>query len=915
MRDWPCGKGSSRCWTDEARSSVRVRSPLALRIAAKLLPREVREEVLGDLVESWRERERTHGRWLAWRWTLRQPLVSLGARIAYRARPPRAIRPSFGIGFSWIDVKLGVRMLTKQPILTVVAGLTLALGIPAALIPTHVIGALDTDLPVDEGGRVLGLRNWNVQLDRPAPRILHDFWRWRETLTSFEAVGAARSDPWNVHSPDGRAAEVRGAEVTASVFSILRVPPVLGRTLLPSDEVEGAADVVVISTDLWESRFGGDPEIVGATIGIGRRPHTVVGVMPEGFYFPIRDFLWLPLRADPTDYAVGAGPDLLVVGRLADGASAADAGAELETVGARLRAEWPETHGVLRPEVLSYSLLLMNERASGLATSWEALLVQLISFALLTVACGNVGTLFLARTATRLNEISVRTALGASRGRILSQLFAETLVLALGATAVGLLLAQTVVVVAADSLLNGDLPYWIDLDLTPRSILLALGLAGACAALAGVLPAIKATSPHIQQNLQANARNATVRFGGLTTTLIIAEVALSVTFLCFGTAAVASFMVDRSGNAGLDPDRYLIAQLRTPWVDPTASEEASYEAAFQARAAANQDELLARLAADADVRHVAMGSTLPGTGHATRWVILDGAADATAVPVRGARVHVDYFRGLGLDVLRGRAFNSADVEASDRYMRRAVVVNDQFVRDVFGGSDALGRRIRFTDLAPNEPAVSYEIVGVVATFGTNLVNPNHSAAVYHPLSSADVHPMSYIIEVDGNATTFIPRLRSIAASVDPDAIVERTQSVAELVAQLRFELRAITLFVFILSAVGMVLAATGLYALMSFTVTQRTREIGIRTALGAETKHIIATVAHRAFAQLMIGVALGSILGWRFVRSNAGTLAVDSVPVLVVGVATAVVAFSVASCLSPIRRGLQIQPTEALREA
>ena len=885
--------------------------PLGLRLAGKLLPRHVRDEVLGDLLESWREREHRHGRWSAWLWTLRQPLVAIRARVSFPSRAAYRLHSRVGIGISWIDVRLGIRMLGKQPVLSIVAGLTLALGIPAALIPTHIFDVVDSDLPVDEGHRVLGLRNWDVRANEPGPaRILHDFAVWRETLRSFEELGAARSDPWNVHSPDGRAADVRGAEVTASIFSILRVPPLLGRTLLPSDEVEGAADVVVISADLWESRFAADPEIVGTTIGIGRRPHTIVGVMPEGFHFPVDDFLWLPLRADPSDYAVGAGPDLLVVGRLADGASTADARAELETVGARLRAEWPETHDALRPEALSYSMMLMGD----VGQVWEIILVQLLCLALLAVACGNVGTLILARTATRLNEISVRTALGASRARILSQLFAESLVLALGATAVGLVLAQALITAFANDFLNGDLPYWMDLDLTPSIILVALGLGCASAVLAGVLPAIKATSPRIQQNLQRHGRGATVRFGALTSTLIVAEVALSVGFLCFGTAAFVSFIPDRSGDAGLDLDRYLIAELRTPWVDPTEADADTYEAAFEARSTANQDELLARLAADGEVRHVAMGPTLPGTGHATRWVTIEGVRNATAVPVAGARVHVDYFRGLGIDVLQGRAFSAADVEEPDPLVRRTVVVNDQFVRDVLGGSDALGRIIRFSDPGPEEPGMSYEIVGVVETFGTNLRNPDRSAAVYHPLTTADVHPMSYLIEVDDDATAFIPRLRSIATSVDPDAIVERPRTVAELVENQRIELRFITLFIFILSAVGMVLAATGLYALMSFTVSQRTREIGIRTALGADAKDVITTIARRAFAQLIVGVGIGSVGGGRFLQENVSGFAVDSVPLLVIGVAIAVVVFSALSCLAPIRRGLRIQPTEALRE-
>jgi ABC-type antimicrobial peptide transport system permease subunit len=277
-------------------------------------------------------------------------------------------------------------------------------------------------------------------------------------------------------------------------------------------------------------------------------------------------------------------------------------------------------------------------------------------------------------------------------------------------------------------------------------------------------------------------------------------------------------------------------------------------------------------------------------------------------------VHVDYFRGLGIDVLQGRAFTASDVDALDRYERLAVVVNDQFVRDALGGGDAVGRLIRFTELTPGEPAVSYEIVGVVETFGTNLVYPAYGAAVYHPLSTAEVHPMQYIIEVDGDATAFIPRLNSIGATVDPDAIVTIRGTVAELVATQRIAMRTGGFFVLTLSAVGVLLAATGLYALLSFTVSQRTREIGIRTALGASAKDVVATIARRALVQLVLGVALGSVTGWYLILDDAPVLAIDMVPKLIAGVAVAVIVFSMLSCLAPIRRGLRIQPTEALRE-
>ena len=917
--------------------SDRRRIPLALRLAVRLLPADARQEVLGDLVEAWRERERTHSRAARAAWLARQPLAAARARLApsrERVRSgPTGSRWRWGIGFSWLDVKLAVRMLGQQPLLTIVAGLTLALGIPASLMPTHVLGFFEATLPVEDGHRILGIRNWSLEEGQPVWRALHDFGVWRENLRSFEVVGAARSDPWNVHSPDGRAAEVRGAEVSASIFDLLRVPPLMGRTLVEGDEVEGAPDVVVISAALWASRFARDPEIVGKTIGIGRRPHTVVGVMPEGFLFPMLDHLWLPLRADPDDYAVGAGPDLMVFGRLADGVSVEEASAELQTVGARMAAAWPETHQTFRPELAAVPLLQLGEPASGFATSREFILLQLMCFSLLMVACGNVGVLILARTATRTGEISVRTALGASRVRILSQLFVESLVLALGATTFGLLLAQWLATRFAGEFLGGFTPYWIDLTIGPRSVLFALGLAGVCAVVAGVLPAIKATGPNVQQNLKRNAAGTTLRFGPFTTLLVVAEVALSVGFLCLGTSAMLSFMRDRSGAATIDVDRFLVASLRTPWVDPTEDDAETYADEFRARIGATHVELRDRLLTDGMVRHVAMGLQVAGTNYPDRSMIVGGEGDSgRRVRTTFGRVHVDYFRDLGIEVLQGRTFTSADVDGPPGTHRPAVVVNDLFVERVFGGGDAIGRRLRYdypegvciqgTTVLPGEPArcqnvdLWYEIVGVVETFGTNLTNPARGDAVFHPVAASEIHPMRFVVEVADDPVAFVPRLRQIAADVDPDAMVQEPMTLSEVVDQTLLTNRLITLFVFILSAMGMILAATGLYALMSFTVAQRTREIGIRTALGAGARDVVAAIARRATLQLLAGVALGSAFGTWTVGEVAGQseFVVENVAGVVTAVAIVVTVFSALACLAPTLRGLRIQPTEALRE-
>ena len=376
-------------------------------------------------------------------------------------------RRRFALGISWLDVKLGLRMLVKQPGLTLVAVFALAIGIPIGLLPTHLENALRAPLPVDQGDRILVLRNFNVATSNPEAASLRDFMEWREELTTFEAVGATSMRAfYNVISEDGSAAPVQGAEVTASLFDILRVPPLLGRTLISADEVVGAPTVAVIGYDLWQSRLDSDPDVVGRIIRIGRVSHTVVGVMPEEFRFPYREILWLPLRVSVFAEEEGDGPPTHVIfGRLADGISSEQAQAELTTVGRRIAIEFPETHAQIQPEVVPFTIGLVGFPKGGLRGEPDYYLSQIFGLLVLVVACANVGMLIFARTRSRSSELAVRTALGASRIRVISQLFTEALVFAVLAAGMGLLIVDRIILGRIDWLLQ-LVPYWLDFGVT-----------------------------------------------------------------------------------------------------------------------------------------------------------------------------------------------------------------------------------------------------------------------------------------------------------------------------------------------------------------------------------------------------------------------------------------------------------------
>ena len=903
---------------------ARHRVPVALRLAVRLLPSEVRTEVLGDLLEERASRQArlSGGRLLLWdlrqagaafRWRLFGPYRRDNARSVREIRTGRAGRPVL-----WLDVKLAFRMMRRQPLLTVVAGLTLALGIPSSVFPAHLMGILDGTFPVEDGHRILGLRNWNQETGRAAPGGIHEFSVWRETLQSFQSVGAARIGSWNVHSPDGRAEEVRGAQVSPAVFDMMRIPPLMGRGLLEADERTGATDVVVISHALWTSRFGRDTDVVGKSVDFGRKPHTVVGVMPEGFLFPRNEFFWLPLRPDLDAYPVGEGPGHQIYGRLADGVTVAAAQAELETVGARLASEWPATHSRLRPEVVTIGRLIMHAPARG----WvgEVFVVQLLCLGLLLVACGNVGTLILARTAMREGEMSVRTALGASRSRILSQLFLELFVLAAVATGLGLIAGDRITGFAF-SLVLSSVPYWFDPSVGLRTWTLAMGLAAVCAVGAGVVPAWKATRPGVQHNLKLKAAGSSLRFGLMPTLLIVAEVTLSVGFLCLGAAAFAgSRATDPAAEMGLDLDRHIAMSWRPPdYASWGSGSETVAPEQPPTPSPSLHDELQRRLLADPGSRRVAMAMDLPGTPFPpSRRVEVEGRVTARGEEAPRAvvsRVHFAFFQDLGRPVLAGRGFTSADVESEPGGSLAATLVNTQFVEQILGGVEAVGRRIRYQDARGEEQGRWFQIVGVVGDLAANPHDPGRGAAVYHPLAATDGLPMGYFIEVQGDPEAFIPRARQLAAEVDGDAVVGNLRIVSDVVDEVRLEMTLRSVFTLLLSLVGALLAATGLHALMSFTVSQRTREIGIRAALGAGSANIVSTIARRAAIQLLCGVIFGVPFGyWIVTETLNGSYRPLSSPIgLVAGVAGSVVLVGALACLAPTLRGLRIQPTEALR--
>lgn len=883
------------------------------RLFRRLLPGDLGAEVCDTLDRGHLERRARHGAAAAWLWHaahLSHPQIwVLAVLLRRRSSGPR--RGRSGLAFSWLDVKLGLRMMRRNPGLTVVAVFALSIGIPASLIPIHAMHAMVAPLPFDQGERIVGIRNRNVVERTVETRVLHDFFVWRDALSTFEAVGATRSGTYNVISDDGQTMPVSGAEVTASTFRILRVPPLMGRVLQASDELPGAPDVVVISYELWQTQLGGDPDVRGTTIDLGAEPHEIVGVMPESFHFPWRDGVWLPLRYRPTDFERGEGPALMVFGRLADGISIDDARAEVETVGRRLANEYPDTHGALRPQVLGYT-----EMAWGRFDGWDrtgTYLTELLALALLIIVCGNVGTLILARTVSRSGEIAVRTALGASRPRIVSQLFAEAFVLAVGATSVGLLLAD-VIATRFQRRLPFDSAFWLDFGVQPRTVGMALCVAALCAMIAGVLPALRVTGSRMGVHLQGVAARSGMRFGRASTFLIVAEVALTVALLTVGGTLTYALVEEGPPASAIEADEYLLVELSIPRNGPGATQPGTAAPESRERMASVVTELRDRLSSEPGVRGVAMGSRLPGMEHPAARVEVEGQAHSEGYRVRVATVDVDFLEGLGQNVLSGRGFSRADLARGPSEDPTAVLVNTAFVGHVLGERSPIGQRVRYVGPADEEPGPWYEIVGVVGHLGMDALT-SRDEGIYHPAAPGQLSPIWMAIRLREDPLAFVTRLRRITGEIDPEALIQFPNLLSDAPNIDRtINLYSYLLLVF-LCGVTLLLSGAGLYALMSFTVSQRTREIGIRTALGARPGRILAAIVRRTFLQLVGGIFAGVVVGLLLLYSLRGANIHGPDPALTLLACSAfMLLVGSLACLEPTLRGLRIEPAEALNE-
>ena len=908
----------------------RPRPPrLARRLLHLSLPRDVRDDVSGDLEELFNRRHLERGAVRARLWFWRQAAAFSIHFLLERLRDRRR-QTDMSTGFSWIDFRLAIRMLVRYPGLTIVSVLGMAVGITiAAGAFTIASSLLDPTVPLTDGDRVVSIVTWDTATNNREQRTLNDFGTWRAELKSLTELGAFRAVSRNLIAAGAQPETITVAEMTASGFDIARVSPARGRRLLAEDERPGAPDVIVIGDEVWRRRFGGDAGIVGRQIQLGETIHTVVGVMPPGFEFPVDSHYWIPFRLDPLRQPPRSGPSIFVFGRLAPGATIESAQSELSSLGQRTTVASPSTHEHLRHRVLPYTYAFtdMDDPENALALQ----LMQALIVTLLVIVCVNVAILVYARTATRQGEIAVRTALGAGRRRIVAQLFLEALVLASTAAVVGVGLVSVGLRQLDAALVQAGLtlPFWMTFELSATGILYIVGLTVVSGGIVGVVPALKATGRRVQTGLQGLSAGAgsKMQMGRLWTTLIVAQVAFAVALLPATVFHAWHSLRFRTGDRGFATQEFLTTRLALdrPSTPPSAGDDR-----LDRRDATTQAELERAIEADASVAAVTMSLVSPGEELAAVLEVEGVPAPAEAVDynivegskygqlVRFNRVAIDFLDAFGVPVLAGRAFQAADLLPGSA----PILVNRTFAERVFGGDHALGRRVRYIgrsrEAGEGQIVLErwHEIVGIVPDFPPDLADSGGSdARLYHPIGAGDLRAPMLSIRVRGaKPSNFAGRLREISAAVDPGLQLRSVSSFEDAAKREQGIMRLIGGVLLGVTLSVVVLSGAGIYSLMAFTVARRRKEIGIRAALGADPTRILAGIFSRALAQLGVGAALGIIGAIGLEQLFEGEMFQGQGAVILPFVALVMIIVGLIAAYPPARRGLRIQPIEALRE-
>ncbi len=805
------------------------------------------------------------------------------------------------------DLRYAARRTRKAPGFSLIVVLTLALGIGANTAIFSVVDALILrPLPYRDPGRLVTIEHHYPSLnDLKAPVSASGFRHYRDDTRSFESV--AVSTGWQPNlTGAGEPERLLGAQGSARFFEVLGIAPALGRTWTAAEDEPGNNQVVVLSDGLWRRRFGADAGIVGRTIRLDGAPYTVIGVMPRGFhgFFNRRAELWRPVALTPKQYAAGATNEFLSLSaRLKPGVSVAQARREMAAFAERLKRDNPGTY----PPKWGLLVTTLDEKAKGDVRGALLVLLGAVGFVLL-IACANVANLLLARASGRAREIAVRTAMGASRRALIRQLMTESLLLSLAGAGLGLLLASWGL--HAITALGPAAVAGMDIHVSGRVLGFTLLVAVATGLLFGLAPALQTSRTDVQETLREGQRGSSERAGRrLRRALVVGEVALALTLLAGAGLLVRSFARIQGVDPGFDPHHLLTFSIALP--------KAGYP--LDTAQIAFWDRTLERLRSTPGVVAVGMTSNLPFSGGwSTGSFTVEGYTPPPGQPGPWGDIRVastGFARAMRLPLIRGRFIGTQDRAGA----APVVVVDQEMARRYWPGDDPVGKRITFD--SPSDSAHWITVVGVVAHAAQEGLTAEHRVQLYFPPAEAAAAfgglPFeTFAVRTAGDPLRMTATVRRAIEDIDPAQPISDVNTMDAMIAESLGQRRLTTVLLGLFAGLALGLAGLGIYGIMSHMVTQRSRELGIRIALGAAPGRVLGLVLREGAAITLVGLAIGLAGAFGLTRLIASQLfAVPATdPVTFVAVSATLAAAALLATLVPALRAMRVDPVEALRQ-
>jgi putative ABC transport system permease protein len=861
------------------------------------IDRELTEEV-GSYVELLMEKKMKEG--MNEKEARRAAMMELGG-VEQVKEEVRAGRTGFAIETFFQDLRYGMRSLLKKPGFTLTAVIALALGIGANTAIFSVInGVLLRSLSYANPERIVML--WERSLTSETTRLQNvispaNFLDWQKQSTSFEHMAAVSDLRVNLTGGTGEPEEIKVQLVSQPFFAALGVQPLVGRSFLPEEDKTGNELVIILSHELWQTRFASDPQILGRQATINGRQRTIVGVMPPGFHFLDNQVrAWVPLALDPAfDYRNKTGRYLRAVARLKPGVTVRQAQGELAGIAKQLEQAFPEKNTGWGVNVVP-----MHEQVVGEIRPILVVLFAAVAFVLL-IACANVANLLLARAASRQKELALRAALGAGRMRLVRQMLTESVLLSLMGGVLGVLLAfwaiQFLIGFGPD-----NIPRLNEISIDLRVLGFTFGISLLCGVLFGLIPALQASRPDLNDALKEGSRGSTGdRSGMFRNVFVIAEVSLALVLLIGAGLMIRSFMRLQAVETGFNPENVLTMRLQLP--------KKKYPESHQIVNFFKQAQN--RIAALPGVQAVGAISYLPLTGGLASRDAFKIAGQPAPLPGQepGVEVRVvtpTYFRAMGIPLLKGRLLDERDVRES-----RVLLINETMANRYFAGVDPVGKQMEvFWDGSGPD-----EIVGVVGDIREGALNKEPEPAIYWSHPREPYSGMALVVRASGDAARFATAVQKEIRALDPDQPVADVRTMKEVIAKSIARPRFNTLLLTIFAGVALVLASVGLYGVMNYSATQRTHEIGIRMALGATRADILRLVVGNGMMLTLAGIIIGVLASWGLTRVMAnllfGVTATD-LPTFV-GVSAVLAAVALVANYIPARRATRVNPIIALR--